>query len=286
MFSRRIFTAGAIGPALTMIGLRAADKRRILVHGHRGARARRPENTLPAFRYAIDVGVDVLELDVAVTKDNVAVVSHDPLLNPAICSGPKLGIPIRTLSLEELGVYDCGAKRNPLFAEQIPVAGTRIPALDEVFELGRGNAVQFNVETKIFADKPELTPGPEEFTGLILDSVRRHGLGNRVILQSFDPRTLRAMKKLDPAIRRAALFETERDWMEVAREFEATILSPEYHLVTPERVAQAHAAGLHVVPWTANRPEDWAKLAEAGSDAIISDDPAKLIGWLKAQGMR
>jgi glycerophosphoryl diester phosphodiesterase len=282
MFSRRVFTAAAIA----MMGLRAADRRRILVHGHRGARARRPENTIPAFRYAIEQGADVLELDVAVTKDNVAVVSHDPLLNPAICSGPKLGIPIRTLTFHELQAYDCGAKKNPLFAEQIPVPGTRVPALDEVFELGRGNSVQFNVETKIFADRPELTPGPEDFTGLILDSVRRHTVENRVILQSFDPRTLRAMKRLDPAIRRSALFENQRDWMEVAREFEATILSPEYHLVTPERVAQAHGAGLEVVPWTANQPEDWAKLAEAGSDAIISDDPAKLIAWLKAHEPR
>src|SRR3954469_21396182 len=167
MLSRRAFTVAAAG---IMSRLMSAEKRRILVHGHRGARARRPENTLPAFRYAIEQGVDVLELDVAVTKDNVAVVSHDPLLNPAICSGPKLGIPIHTLTLNELHAYDCGARRNPLFTEQVPVPGTRVPALDEVFALGRGNSVQFNVETKIFADKPELTPGPEEFTGLIVDS--------------------------------------------------------------------------------------------------------------------
>jgi glycerophosphoryl diester phosphodiesterase len=146
--------------------------------------------------------------------------------------------------------------------------------------------VQFNVETKIFADKPELTPGPEEFTRLVLDSIRRHAVRDRVILQSFDPRTLRAVKSIEPAIRRSVLFETGRDWMEVAREFEATILSPQFQLVTPGRVAQAHAAGLQVVPWTANKPEDWAKLAQAGADAIISDDPASLIAWLKAQGMR
>src|SRR5271168_3631014 len=126
---------------------------RILVHGHRGARARRPENTLPAFRYAIEQGVDVLELDVAVTKDNVAVVSHDPLINAAICSGPKTGIPIHTLTLAELHEYDCGSKQNPSFATQVPVPGTRVPTLDEVFDLGRGtglnaSSVQFNVETK------------------------------------------------------------------------------------------------------------------------------------------
>src|SRR3954468_1367850 len=106
MLSRRIFAAGALAWS-AMSTLAGADKRRILVHGHRGARARRPENTLPAFRYAIEQGVDVLELDVAVTKDGVAVVSHDPLMNETICSGPKLGVAIHTLTLDQLHEYDC-----------------------------------------------------------------------------------------------------------------------------------------------------------------------------------
>jgi glycerophosphoryl diester phosphodiesterase len=283
LLSRRAFGFAALASATPLMAL---DKRRILVHGHRGARARRPENTLPAFRYAIEQGVDVLELDVAITKDNVPVVSHDPLMNVTICSGPKTGVPIHTLNLAELKEYDCGAKQNPAFATQVPVPGTRVPTLDEVFDLGRGNAIQFNVETKIFADHPELTPDPETFTKLILDRIRKHGLEKRVILQSFDPRTLRVMKRLNPDIRRAALFETDRKWQEVAHEFEATILSPEYKLVTLERVAQAHAAGLEVVPWTSNKPEDWARLANAQVDAIISDDPAALIAWLKEKGAR
>jgi glycerophosphoryl diester phosphodiesterase len=146
--------------------------------------------------------------------------------------------------------------------------------------------VQFNVETKIFADKPELTPGPEAFTKLILDLVKKHGIENRVILQSFDPRTLVVMKKLDPAIPRAALFEVDRPWPDVAREFEATLMSPLYTLVTKERVSWAHSAGLGVVPWTINKPDEWAKLVDDGVDAIISDDPASLIAWLKARGLR
>lgn len=283
MISRREFAAGAIALAVPLM---ADTTPRILVHGHRGARARRPENTVPAFQYAIQQGVDVLELDVAVTKDNVAVVSHDPLINGTICTGPKTGIPIHTLTLAELHQYDCGAKRNPNFSTQVPVPGTHIPTLDEVFDLSRGTKVWFNVETKIFADKPELTPGPEAFTQMILDLIRKHGIENRVILQSFDPRTLRVMKKLDPSIPRAALFETNRDWPEVAREFEATLYSPEFHLVTKERVAQAHAAGLQVAPWTVDKPEDWQKMADAKVDAMITDDPASLIAWLKEKGLR
>jgi len=280
--TRRTFTI----TALAGMTLMAAEKRRILVHGHRGARARRPENTIPAYKYAIEQGVDVLEMDVAVTKDNVAVMSHDPLINPTICSGPKLGIPIHTLTLAELHEYDCGAKKNPGFPDQAPVPGTRIPTLDEVFELGRDNSVQFNVETKIFADKPELTPAPEPFTQMILDLARKHKLESRMILQSFDPRTLRVMKRLDPSIRRAALFEKQQDWAAVAKEFEATLFSPEQRLVTPEKVAQAHAMGMEVVPWTSDKPADWQKLVDAGVDAIITDDPATLIAWLKDRGLR
>ena len=250
-----------------------SNHRRVLVHGHRGARARFPENTLPAFRYAIEQGVDFLELDVLVTKDDVPVVVHDALID---------GIPIYALTLAELKEYDCGAKQNPLFETQIPVPGTRVPTLDEVFDLSRGTTVQFNVETKIFADHPELAPGPDAFTGMILDLIRKHGIDERIILSSFDPRALRAMKKLDPSIRRAALFEVERDWPEVAREFEATHLNPLYSLVTKEQVSWAHSAGLEVVPWTVNKPEDWEKLVDDGVDAIISDDPARLIAWLKA----
>jgi glycerophosphoryl diester phosphodiesterase len=223
---------------------------------------------------------------VLVTSDDVVVVSHDPVIDSAICSGPRTGIAIRRLTLAELREYDCGAKRNPLFATQIPAPGTRMPTLHEVFDLGNGNAIQFNVEVKIFADQPELTPGPEEFTQLILDSIRNHGIDQRVILQSFDPRPLRIMKGLEPGIRRAALFEQQTDWIEIAHEFEAAICAPEYHLVTAERVAQAHAAGLQVVTWTANNAEGWAKLADARVDAIISDDPASLIAWLREQGLR
>ncbi len=286
--SRRAFTLTALASASLLMDIRltAADTRRILVHGHRGARARRPENTLPAFQYALDQGVDVLELDVAVTKDNVAVISHDPLINVTICSGPNPGVAIRSLTLAELHRYDCGAKRNPNFPDQVPIPGTRVPTLDEIFALGQGNAVQFNVETKIFADKPELTPDPEAFTQLVLDQIRKHKLDDRVILQSFDARTLRVMKRLAPSIRRAALFEKQQDWMAVAKEFDATLLSPEHRLVTPELVGQAHSAGFEVVPWTANRPTDWARLADAGVDAIITDDPSALIAWLKARGLR
>ncbi|MDQ6666468.1 MAG: hypothetical protein M3Z23_18975 [Acidobacteriota bacterium] len=256
--------------------------KRVLVHGHRGARAMRPENTIPAFQYAIAAGVDALELDMAVTKDNVLVVSHDPLLNPAICQGPRPGIAIHQVTLAELREYDCGAQTNPNFPKQAPVPGTRMPTLDQVFDLAGEGKFDFNIETKSFPGQPQYTPPPDAFARLVLEAIRRHNLESRIILQSFDFRTLHAMRKLAPNIRRSALYEgTDRDFVKIAREADATIISPYYKLVTPENVHAAHQAGLQVVPWTANTPEDWKTLVSAGVDAIISDDPAALISWLR-----
>lgn len=260
---------------------------RILVHGHRGARARLPENTIPGFEYAIRAGADVLELDMAVTKDNVIVVSHDPILRGPVCTGPEPSAVLHEMTLAQVKQWDCGAIQNPRFPEQKTVPGTRMPTLDEVFALAPQGNFEFNIETKIFPDKPQYTPGPRQFAQLVLDSIRKHHLEKRVILQSFDFRTLRAMKDLAPEIRLSALTEADpRDFVTIANEAGAGIISPEYNLATSEKTKAAHQAGIQVVPWTADDPVDWERLANAGVDAIISDDPAALIAWLEKRGLR
>jgi glycerophosphoryl diester phosphodiesterase len=266
----------------------AADAPRILVHGHRGARARRPENTIPAFEYAIAQGVDALEMDMAVTKDNVIVISHDPILEAPVCSGPRPSAVIHELTLAEVRQWDCGSIRNPRFSGQQTVPGTRIPTLDDVFQLAKRGTFDYNIETKSFPDKPQYTPPPAEFARMVLEKIRQYGLEKRIILQSFDFRTLVAMRKLAPEIRLSALTESDpREFAAITAEAgNAEIISPEFHLVTPEKVAAAHRAGLQVVPWTANSPAAWDRLIAAKVDAIISDDPAALIGHLKARGKR
>lgn len=267
---------------------------RIQVHGHRGARAVRPENTLPAFEYAIDQGVDVLEMDLAVTKDDVLVVSHDARMNPKFCQGPAgAETLIRRMTLAELKRWDCGAKANPEFPKQQAVPGTKVPTLQEVFDLvkRRGSKVEFNIETKISPDRPEQTPTPEKFAELLLELVARNRVVSRTIVQSFDFRTLRAMKALAPRMRLSALYPVRdgmphRTLVDLAREAGADIVSPQFRTVRAEEVAAAHKAGLVVVPWTANEPAVWEKLVAAQVDAIISDDPAALIAWLRAKGLR
>lgn len=271
--------------AVCLMTINAAP--RILVHGHRGARAIYPENTIPAFEYAIKIGADYLEMDVAVSRDNVLVISHDPHINPEICKGPHPGVAIHELTLAQLREYDCGALKNPHFPKQQPVPGTRIPTLDEVLSLSRGNGVQFNIETKSFPDHPELTPAPDVFARMLLDVIHKHKLESRAIVQSFDFRTLVATKRLNSNIRLSALWEGDsRPFVDIAREAQAGIISPLFKLVTPAQVKAAHAAKIEVVPWTADTPADWQMLIDAGVDAIITDDPAALIAYLKEKGLR
>ncbi|MBC7928822.1 MAG: glycerophosphodiester phosphodiesterase [Bryobacteraceae bacterium] len=283
------------------LSLAAEPSQSIVVHGHRGARASRPENTISAFQFAIAAGAHVLELDLAVTKDKILVVSHFPAINTGtatypgerVCKGPATRLPIYMLTLAQVREYDCGSNVLKEFPEQVAEPGSKIPTFEEVLDLAKGNNIEFNVETKIFPNHPELTPSPEEFVRLILELVRKRQLESRVMLQSFDFRTLRAMKQQEPAIRRVALFglpkydslmgitDPDKDFVSIATKSGANILSPTMELVTPDSVKAAHSAGLAVVPYTVNKPEDWQTMVDAGVDGIITDDPAGLITWLK-----
>ncbi len=241
-----------------------------------------PENTLPAFDYAIAVGVDALELDVLATKDNVVVVSHDPVLNPPLCNGPQPNAIIRKLTLAQVKQWDCGAIQNPKFPKQQTIPGTRMPTLEEVFDLAAKGSFLFNVEIKSFPEHPELTPAPDEFARMVLQTIRSHHLEQRVILQSFDFRVLQATKRIAPEIKLSALYEgEEKDFVAIAKQASADSISPEFRLVTEQQVQAAYKAGVQVLAWTANTPEDWDRLVKAGVDGIITDDPAPLIERLK-----
>jgi glycerophosphoryl diester phosphodiesterase len=298
--------------ALMLLAVVPAGAETILIHAHRGGRAARPENSIPSFEYGIHNGADVLELDLAVTKDNVLVVSHSPYLTQVAsadprmaaalagerkCDGPALppGTLIHTLTLAQVKQYDCGAHTLAAFPHQVAVPHTTIPTFDEVLDLAGEGSFDFNVETKIFPGHPEIAPTPEVFVAMIDETVKRHHLESRVILQSFDFRTLRAMKKLDPKIRLSALFgaaqydsfmgitDKDKSFAHIAQISGADILSPDVSLVTPEAVKSAHDLGLQVAPYTANTPEVWRKMADAHVDAIITDDPSGLRDWLRAQ---
>jgi glycerophosphoryl diester phosphodiesterase len=179
------------------------------LQGHRGARGLLPENTLPAFEKAIELGVNTLELDVGVTKDGVIIISHDRALNPDITrdsSGAYLTAPllVNRLTLAEIKTYDVG-RINPesayakRFPDQQAIDGTRMPALSTLFKrvesLG-AKQLRFNIETKISPEKHNDTVSAAVFARKLLDLVREHGLASRVTIQSFDWRTLQNIQEL------------------------------------------------------------------------------------------
>ena len=214
---------------------------------------------MAAFRYAIEVGADFIEMDVAVTRDDLPVISHDPVL-PG-------GEAIRELSAAELRAI-----------------APEVPTLADVLALG---GVRFNIEMKSFPEHPEFTPPPERCAELLMAAIRARALEARVVVQSFDFRVLRAMRSLAPAIRLAALDESDgRDFVAIARAAQGDIMAPEYTMVTGAKVQAAHGGGIQVIPWTVNSPQDWEALVAAGVDGIITDDPARLIDWLRKRGER
>jgi glycerophosphoryl diester phosphodiesterase len=191
--------------------------------------------------------------------------------------------------------YDCGSKTLTAFPQQVAVPHTTIPTFEEVLALAPQGTFEFNVETKIFVTQPDIAPSPEVFVKMIDEAVKRHHLESRVILQSFDFRTLHAMKVLDPKIRLSALFgqakydsfmgitDPDKSFAHIAKITGADILSPDESLVTPTEVTAAHQAHLQVVSYTVNATEGWQKMADAHVDAIITDDPAGLLTWLRGQ---
>lgn len=262
------------------------------VQGHRGARARYPENTIPAFEHALKAGVNTLELDLGVTKDSILVISHDQFMSLKICQhgdGKPIDSPIliHELTLKEVKTFDCGTLKHPDFPKQTPVPGTRVPTLREFFKwikahkLPRAKKVRFNIETKINPKYPDYTVGPQEFVKLVHKEIRRARMSKRVIIQSFDPRTLVEMKKLAPRIRTALLTDDPKlDPFEALPKARADIFSPRYNLVTPELVKNLRAKGYSVISWTPNTPETWQPLIDAKVDGIITDDPESLIQYL------
>jgi glycerophosphoryl diester phosphodiesterase len=258
------------------------------VHGHRGAMAVRPENTLPSFQEAIRAGADFIELDVYATRDDVLVVAHDPEINMAICQGAGGKRPIRQMTLAEVRQYDCGLANTKLFPRQVAVPGTRIPTLDEVLDLGKTSSkIRFNVEIKSSEKMQDMVVAPDEISRRVMEALRKHKLESRAMVQSFDFRVVKAMRKVAPNITVAALYGPgERDFVDIAKETDVKLVTPNYRLVTPEKVKAAHHAGVRIIPWTVDTPEDWDRMIAAGVDGIITNDPEGLVKHLKTKGLR
>jgi glycerophosphoryl diester phosphodiesterase len=212
----------------------------VAVHGHRGARARKPENTLAAFEYAIDAGVDAIELDVVVTSDGVPVVAHDP---------------VAPLTLAEL------KRRSP-----------DVPTLRQVLELETRGSFLFNIELKPFGDGGYLAGLAVEMTAKLRGRVMFQSFDFAIL------HALRGIAS--GISRGALFEGMQESFVAIAQRAQADFAAPEHHLVTLAQVDAAHQAGIPVITWTTNHPLEWKRLIAAGVDGLITDDPAALLQYL------
>jgi glycerophosphoryl diester phosphodiesterase len=300
------------------------------LEGHRGTRGLRPENTLPAFSEALTLGVRTLELDTGVTKDGVVIVSHEEYISPDLCSDtgpafagdpkyPYVGKYYVRLTYAEVSTVDCGTRHpadpeDPYYATELPVPGTHIPTLDQVFALveqRHADDVQLNIETKIDPTHPHATVSAGAFVRHDLAVIRRHRDGiARSLLQSFDWRTLAIAERRAPALRRVALIEADTaqigepgrspwlggididapryhgDLAAAATSVDAAVLSPDYTILTDAVIASAHRRHEAVVPWTVDSDPDMIDLIRRGVDGIITDYPNQGRDVLQSLGYR
>lgn len=258
--------------------------------GHRGCRGILPENSLPAFLKALEFPeLTTLELDLAVSKDNQLIVSHEPWFNPAICLQPN-GDSIRQkdaekfliyqLTAEEIRAFDCGSLGNARFPAQQKTK-THKPTLREVVEAVQAKRpnIRWNIEIKSHAAWDGLRHPPvEDFVRLVVAEIRSLGLEKSATVQSFDVRALLALHRQAPDLQLAFLIENINGLeSNLARlDFKPAIYSPYYLMVNRSLVRKCHKQGIKLVPWTVNDVKSMRRLLRLGVDGIITDYPNKI----------
>ena len=231
-----------------------------LIWGHRGASGYAPENTLPAFQMAADMGADGVELDIQMTKDGVIVVCHDETIDRTSTGKGWL----KDYTFDELRRLDF-SNGNAAYE------GTKIPTMEEVLDLLDPTGLTINIELKtgiIFYDRIEEK---------ILELVRRKGWQNRVIYSSFNHYTVCRIKELDPSAKVGLLYgDGPIDMPGYGKRLQADALHPAfYNLQYPNYMEDCRKNGLSVNVWTVNTEKDLLACRDYGVDSVITNYPAK-----------
>lgn len=276
------------------------------VQGHRGARGLKPENTIPAFTTALGFGVTTVELDLAITKDGQIVASHEPWMATEFCLKPdgstfpqkeELRYNIFQMTYAEVKQWDCGSKPHPRFPEQEklvaykPLLSDVILAVENHIKSYTKYEVDYNIEIK---SEPEgdnkFHPIPSVFSDMVYQLIDQYLPLDRVVIQSFDFRVLKYWHEKYPEIRLAALVENQKSIDDNLSElgFIPSIYSPDFKLLTNERVKYLHTKNfsltpkqkenklkskLRVIPWTVNEEKDMLVMKGMGVDGFITDYP-------------
>jgi glycerophosphoryl diester phosphodiesterase len=261
------------------------------VHGHRGCRGLMPENTLDAFQRALELGVDTLELDVCISKDQQVVVSHEPWFNHLFCTQPN-GIPIdqrheKSLNLyrmnyAEIQRFDCGLKAHPRFPEQEKISA-RKPLLQEVFQLAEmfsKHTIHYNIEIKYTKEEAGVYhPDAPTFSDLLIDLLEVNNVQQRTMIQCFDTDVLNYIHRVRPKQILSYLVEEEGSITTHLKrlDFIPHVYSPDYIFLNTTEIETAHQLKIQVIPWTVNEEKDMRAMIKLGVDGIISDYPDRLL---------
>lgn len=292
------------------------------LQGHRGARGLAPENTLPGFARALAIGVNTLETDIAISRDGVLLISHDPALNPDITRGPDgqwlagrgpviFHTPAAELQRYDVGRLKPGSRYAAQYPEQQAVDGARLPTLDALFALVKraGNpALRLALETKLNPLAPDDTAAPEPFARALVAAVRDAGLASRVSILSFDWRTLQLIQREAPEVTTVYLTARQR-WLDnvgpgpaspwtagfalrdhgsVPKLIKAAggkVWSSFFGDLDAAQVKEAQALGLQVLAWTVNEPQHIEAMLDLGVDGIVSDRPDRVRTAMAKRGM-
>lgn len=281
---------------------------------HRGGRALMPENTISAMKHALDMNATTLEMDVHITADSQVILSHDPYLSPTITTYAD-GTPltdkryiIYQMTYDSIQQFDVGSRPHPHFPKQQKIR-LKKPRLSDLIDSCEYHAQQtgkplphYNIETKSNAYTDSIYhPNPQVFVDLLMQVIAEKKIQNRVIIQSFDPRTLEIVHSQYPNVKTALLVEKiepkeierlqqafpntpiQKFYLKPMHElgttgdllhltFSPDIYSPDHTLVTDSMIQHCHQNNTLIIPWTVNEKERYVELKKMGVDGIITDD--------------
>lgn len=270
------------------------------LQAHRGGAGLMPENTISAMKNALDLHVNTLEFDLQVSADNQVVVSHDNYFHSRYAMRPDSSLVLKedpkeylyTMPYDSIVKYDVGLRpvdrwpEQKKISEHKPLASDLIDFAEQYAKKQHLSAPRYNIEIKSMEGKGEGTLWPEykAFCDICIPLLQAKGLGDRLVVQSFDVRALEYIHQHYPEVELSYL--TDEDENDIAAildnlSFVPRWWSPHYSVITRENIAYCHAMGIKVVPWTVDDPKEIARMVKCGADAIISNYPDRLISVVR-----
>ncbi len=270
-------------------------KKNLDIQGHRGCRGLMPENTIPAFTKALELGVTTLEMDLVISADHQVVVSHEPYFRAGIAVDPdgnvidestQLDHNMYTMNYDQIRKYELGTLPDSNHLNRANIASYK-PLFSEVVNLTkeicremRLNLPFFNIEIKSEEEHDGVYhPDINTFTQLVIDQVKNLDIEEQTCIQSFDLRALQITKEIAPELSTALLIMNQKTPAENVSKlgFSPDIYSCYYKLVNDELIDYCKNENIKVIPWTVNTAADMRAMMEIGVDGIISDYPDLLI---------